>query len=58
MSRLVDGRPEGFKVGDALLILDHDLASDQGSLTAQVGASIDHPAIWSGPISAGGGNTP
>jgi hypothetical protein len=53
MRRFVDGRPEGFKVGDALLILDHDFAIDQGSLTVQVGASIDNPAIWSGPISAG-----
>ena len=26
--RFVDGRPEGFKVGDALLILDHDLTID------------------------------
>ena len=43
----------GFKVGDALLILHHDLAINQRSLAAQLGASIDHPAIWSGPISAG-----
>jgi hypothetical protein len=56
--RFVDGRSEGFKVGDALLILDHDLAINQGSLTAQVGASIDNPAIWSGPISAGAGVGP
>jgi hypothetical protein len=55
--RFVDGRPEGFKVGDALLILDDDLAIDQASLTAQVGASIDRPAIWSGPIPAAAGES-
>ena len=56
--RFVDGRPEGFKVGDALLILDHDLAIDQGSLPAQLAASIDNPAIWPGPIPAGAGIGP
>jgi hypothetical protein len=53
--RLVDGRAEGVEVGDAVLVLDHDLAIDQGSLTAQLAASIDHPAIWSGPIPAAAG---
>jgi hypothetical protein len=51
--RFVDGRSEGFKVGDALLILDHDLAIDQGRFAGELAGSLDHPAIWSGPISAG-----
>ena len=30
---MLDGPPEGFKVGDALLILDHHLAIDHGTAT-------------------------
>ena len=30
--RLVDGRPEGFKVGQAVFILDDDLPIDRGAL--------------------------
>ena len=51
----MDGPPEGFKVGDALLILDHDLAINQGRLAGELGSGLDHPVIWSGPIPAGAG---
>jgi hypothetical protein len=40
--RFVDGRPESFKVGDAALVLDNDLAVDQRRLTGQLGGGIDH----------------
>jgi hypothetical protein len=43
--RRVDGGAERIEVGDAVLVLEDDLTVDQGSLTAQLAASIDRPAI-------------
>jgi hypothetical protein len=40
--RLVDGRAQGLEVGDAVLILDDDLAIDQGRFAGQLAASLDH----------------
>jgi hypothetical protein len=51
--RFVDSRSQGFEVGDAVFILDDDLAINEGRMAGQLGASIDHPAIGSGPIPAG-----
>jgi hypothetical protein len=43
--RRVDSRSKGMKIGDAVLVLDHHLAIDQGRFAGQLAASIDHPPI-------------
>ena len=50
--RRVDGRSEGIEVGDAVLVLDHHLAIDQGGLAGQPGAGLDHPPIGARPVIA------
>jgi len=48
--RLVDGRAQGIEIGDAALILDDDLAVNDGCLAGEIAGSLDHPAIWPGPV--------
>ena len=50
--RLVDSRAQGIEVGDAVLVLDDDLAIDHGRFAGQLGAGLDHPAIGPGPVPA------
>jgi hypothetical protein len=50
--RIVDGRTECIKVGDAVLIIDDDLAVYQCRIAGEFAGSIDHPAIGSGPVPA------
>jgi hypothetical protein len=49
---LVNGRAERVEIGDAVLVLDDDLAVDQRCLAGKLGAGVDHAAIWSGPVPA------
>ena len=46
------------KVGDAVLVLDDNLAIDQRRSAAELGRRLDHPAIWSGPVPAVSGEGP
>ena len=48
----------GVEVGDAVLVLDNDLAIDEGRFAGELGGSFDHPAIWSGSVPAMAGESP
>jgi hypothetical protein len=52
MSGLVDGGAQCVEVGDAVLVLNDNLAIDQGRSVTQPGSSFHHPAIWRGPVPA------
>jgi hypothetical protein len=39
-----------MEVGNAILVLDDDLAIDQGCLAGKLGRSFDYPAIRTGPV--------
>jgi hypothetical protein len=43
--RPVDGRAEGVKIGDAVLVLDNHLAIEQGGFAGELGAGLDHPPV-------------
>jgi hypothetical protein len=43
-------RAQGVEVGDAVLVLDDDLAIDQRRRAGELGARLDHPAIRAGPV--------
>jgi hypothetical protein len=58
LSSLVDGRAQRVEVGDAVLVLDEDLAVNEGSLAGELDASLDHPAIGSSPVPAPAGESP
>jgi hypothetical protein len=49
---LVNGRAQGIEVGDAVLVLNDYLAIEEGRLAAELGSSLDHPAIGPCPVSA------
>jgi hypothetical protein len=55
--RLVDGRAQSIEVGDAVLILDDDLAIDDGCLAGELPQSFDHPVVGSGPVPAMSGES-
>jgi hypothetical protein len=48
--RLVDGRAQGLEIGSPILVLDNDLAIEDGRRAGQLGAGLDHPAVGSGPV--------
>jgi hypothetical protein len=50
--RLVNGRAQGIEVGDAILVLDDDLAIKNGGLAGELAGSFDNSAIWSRPVPA------
>jgi hypothetical protein len=50
LSSLVDGRAQRVEVGDAVLVLDEDLAVNEGSLAGELDAGLDDSAIRSGPV--------
>jgi hypothetical protein len=52
MSGLMDRRTQGIEIGDAIFILDDELAIDQGRLAGELGSSIDDALVGSGPVSA------
>src|SRR5262245_59128734 len=56
--RLVDGPPQGVEVGDAVLVLDNGLTINQGRFAGELAGSLDHPAIWPGPVPATAGEGP
>jgi hypothetical protein len=52
LRRRVDGRTEGVKIGDAVLVLDDHLAIDQDRFAGQLAASLDRPPIGPRPVIA------
>src|SRR5688572_1781829 len=48
----LDGGSEGSEVGKAVLILNDDLAVDQGRLALELAAGLDHAAVFVTPIVA------
>ena len=47
---VMDGRVQGIKVGEAVLILHDNLAVHDGCLAGEFAGSLDHPPIRSGPV--------
>jgi hypothetical protein len=41
----MDGRAQGIEIGDAVLVLDDELAIDQRSLARELAGSFDYTAI-------------
>jgi hypothetical protein len=50
--RSVNGRTQGVKIGDAMLVLDDDLAIEESSSTVQPAACINDSAICRRPVIA------
>jgi hypothetical protein len=48
----MDARAQSVEVGDAVLVLDDDLAVDQRRLSGEAGACIQHPVIGPCPVPA------
>src|SRR4051794_25011036 len=50
--RLVDGRAQGIEVGDPVLVLDDDLAVNEGGVAWKLGCSFGHPRVRTCPVPA------
>ena len=55
MGNTVNGCLQGCKVGEAVLVLDDDLAVDKGRLALEFEAGLDHAPVLVAPVMAAAG---